>query len=155
MSDFTHPPATTKNPAGAWWVMGPTTLAHPQEPRPASPTTTVAVPPRLATPSGRPASRIVVPVRYSAWLTGDLGRALERTLRLGLDVRGRVRITRLPRAFVLEADEEPGILLEAVHRSAVRLEHTVEQAYPVLHQQIGPVWTGTLQSVFDSGEAAV
>jgi hypothetical protein len=81
---------------------------------------------------------------------GDLGRALERSLRTGIDIRGRIRMTRLPRAIVIEADEEPGVLLESVRRSAARLETSVEQAYPVLYQQMGPVWTGTLQSVFDA-----
>lgn len=93
-------------------------------------------------------SKIVLPVRYAAWLSGDLGRSLERTLQTSLDGLGRVHVTRLPRAFLVEADEEPGPLLEAVHRAALDLESGVESAYPVFHHEMGPVWTGTLQAVF-------
>jgi hypothetical protein len=93
-------------------------------------------------------SKIVVPVRYAAWMAGDLGRALERGMAKALQGVPRVRVTRLPRALVVEADEAPGPLLEAVHRAAVELERGVEAAYPVFHHELGPVWTGTLQSVF-------
>lgn len=94
-------------------------------------------------------SKIVVPVRYAAWLSGDLGRTLERTLQRALDPLAQVKVTRLTRGFLVEANEEPGPLLEAVHRAAIDLERGVEAAYPVFHHEIGPVWTGTLQSVFD------
>lgn len=96
-----------------------------------------------------PLSKIVVPVRYAAWLSGDLGRTLERTLQHALDPLEEVRVTRLPRGFLVEANEEPGPLLEAVHRAALDLEKGVEAAYPVFHHEMGPVWTGTLQAVFD------
>lgn len=108
--------------------MGPTTITHP---KPKSP------------------SRIVVPVRYAAWLSGDLGRSLERSLRVAIGVPD-ARVSRLPRALLVEADEEPGVLLEAVHRAALSLESSVQQAYPVFHHEMGPVWTGTLQAVFDA-----
>jgi hypothetical protein len=107
-------------------------------------------------PTARPApssdgatSKIVVPVRYAAWLSGDLGRTLERTLQHALDPLEDVRVTRLPRGFLVEANEEAGPLLEAVHRAALDLEKGVEAAYPVFHHEMGPVWTGTLQAVFD------
>lgn len=93
-------------------------------------------------------SKIVVPVRYAAWLAGDLGRSLERTLQNGLAGFTDVRVTRLPRGFLVEADEAPGPLLEAVHRAALELEEGVQAAYPVFHHEMGPVWTGTLQAVF-------
>ena len=39
-------------------------------------------------------ARIVVPVRYAAWLSGDLGRSLERTLQRALAPLGPVKVTR-------------------------------------------------------------
>lgn len=101
-----------------------------------------------ASPPTASNSRIVVPVRYAAWLNGDLGRSLERTLQHALDPLGDVKVTRLPRAFLVESPEAPGPLLEAVQRAAIALEEGVAAAYPVFHHEIGPVWTGTLQSVF-------
>lgn len=93
-------------------------------------------------------TRIVVPVRYPAWLAGDLGQTLERTLLHALRPMRGVRVTRLPRAFLVESDEAPGPLLEAVRRAAQELEAGVAAAYPVFHHEMGPVWTGTLQAVF-------
>lgn len=95
-------------------------------------------------------SKIVLPVRYSAWLAGDLGNTLERTLAHALDRLGGVRVSRLPRAFLVEAPESPGPLLEAVQRAALELEAAAKAAYPVFHHELGPVWTGTLQAVFDA-----
>jgi hypothetical protein len=104
-----------------------------------------------SSPTSDPAvSKIVLPVRYAAWLSGDLGRTLERTLQHSLDPLDEVRVTRLPRGFLVQANEAPGPLLEAVHRAAVDLERGVEAAYPVFHHELGPVWTGTLQAVFDA-----
>lgn len=97
------------------------------------------------------ASRLLVPVRTAAWLNGDLGRTLERTLLAGLASLDGVRVTRLPRGFLVEADEEPGVLLEAVLRAALDLEAGVAAAYPVFHHEMGPVWTGMLQAVFTAG----
>ena len=65
-----------------------------------------------------------------------------------LDPLGPVKITRLPRAFIIESEEAPGPLLEAVQRAAVELEERTAAAYPVLHHEIGHIWTGTLQAVF-------
>lgn len=93
-------------------------------------------------------ARIVLPVRYAAWLSGDMGRSLERKLQQALLSLGGVKITRLPRAFLVEATEAPGPLLEAVQRAAIELEAGVAAAYPVFHHELGPVWTGTLQAVF-------
>ena len=109
--------------------------------------------PGLGPASGAP-SRIVVPVRYAAWLSGDLGRSLERTLQHALDPLEEVRVSRLPRGFLVEANEAPGPLLEAVHRAALDLERGAEAAYPVFHHEMGPVWTGTLQAVFEPPAAA-
>lgn len=103
----------------------------------------------MAPPRKQPAirTRIVVPVRAAAWLSGDLGKSLERTLARALDVPG-ASVARLPRGFLVEAAEAPGPLLEAVHRAALALEEGVAAAYPVFHHEFGPVWTGTLQAVF-------
>lgn len=107
-------------------------------------------PPSTPTPGlDPPTSKIVVPVRYAAWLSGDLGRTLERTLQHALDPLDDVKVTRLPRGFLVEANEAPGPLLEAVHRAAIDLEKGAEAAYPVFHHEMGPVWTGTLQAVFE------
>ncbi len=97
---------------------------------------------------GRMDSRILVPVRYSAWLSGDLGKQLEKNLRHGLGGVPHLRVTRMPRGFLLEADEEPGPFLEAVHHAMTDLEAGIEEAFPVFHHEMGPVWTGTLQVVF-------
>jgi hypothetical protein len=110
--------------------------------------------PAPSTPPRAGTSRILVPVRYAAWLNGDLGRTLERTLQHALDPLDAVRVRRLPRGFLVEANEEPGPLLEAVHRAAVELEQGAEAAYPVFHHEMGPVWTGTLQAVFAPPGAA-
>ena len=101
-------------------------------------------------PTRRTPSRIVVPVRYTSWLAGDLGLALERTLQRALASLDEVRVSRIPRGFLVEANESPGPLLEAVHRAALALERGAASAYPVFHHEMGPVWTGTLQAVFGS-----
>ncbi|MEA3203672.1 MAG: hypothetical protein QOI63_1351 [Thermoplasmata archaeon] len=95
-----------------------------------------------------PATKIVVPVRYAAWLAGDLGRTLERTLQSAIESYTEARVSRLPKGFLVESPEAPGPLLEAVHHAALALEAGVEEAYPVFHHEMGPVWTGTLQAVF-------
>jgi hypothetical protein len=116
-------------------VLGGMGLAYP----------TTVPPRRTSTPSSH--SKVVVPVRYAAWLAGDLGRTLERTLQASLD--GQARVTRLPRAFLVESTEAPGPLLEAVHRATLELETGIQAAYPIFHHEMGPVWTGTLQCVFN------
>lgn len=95
-----------------------------------------------------PTCKIAIPIRLPSWLTGDLGNSIEQTLR-GLlhELRG-LQVTRLPRGFVIEAIEAPGPLMEAVYRAVAELEERVEEAFPVLHVEMGPVWTGTLQAVF-------
>lgn len=107
-----------------------------------------------ASPQANVPSRIVVPVRYAAWLSGDLGRALERSLRTSIHTDQPARVSRLPRALLVECDEAPGVLLEAVRRAAESLEQSVRAAYPVFHHEMGPVWTGTLQAVFDNASEA-
>ncbi len=93
-------------------------------------------------------ARILVPVRYAAWLSGDLGKNLEKNLRIGLANLPGVRVQRLPRGFMIEANEDPGPFMEAVHHAVKELEAGVELAYPLFHHEMGPLWTGTLQVVF-------
>lgn len=90
-------------------------------------------------------SRILIPIRYSAWLSGDLGNGIETTLQHGL--RG-AQLTRLPRGFLVQADEEPGPFLEQVHRAMTDVEAGIQQRYPMFHREMGPAWTGTLQVLF-------
>ena len=94
------------------------------------------------------ATKIVVPVRYAAWLAGDMGLTLQRTLQSAIAPHVQCRVTRLPKGFLVESGEAAGPLLEAVHNAALQLEAGVEAAYPVFHHQIGPFWTGTLQAIF-------
>ncbi len=93
-------------------------------------------------------ARILVPVRYAAWLSGDLGKTIEKNLRIGLSAVPGVRIQRMPRGFLVEADESPGPFIEAVHHAVKDLEAGVAVAYPVFHHEMGPLWSGTLQVVF-------
>lgn len=93
-------------------------------------------------------SRILVPVRYAAWLSGELGQRIETTLRSALGPVPGLRLTRLPRGFLVEADEDPGPFLETVHRAIRDTESGVASSYPVFHHEMGPLWTGTLQVVF-------
>ncbi len=93
-------------------------------------------------------ARILAPVRYAAWLAGDLGDALTDQLRNGLDHVPKARVQRLPRGFLVEANESPGPLVEAVARAMQDLERGAARTYPLFHQEMGPVWTGTLQAVF-------
>lgn len=102
-------------------------------------------PPRV---SNAPLARVVLPVRYSAWLSGDMGEAMEKRLRVSLAQFEPIQITKLPRALLVEADEAPGVFLEAMLRAAHELEDGIAATYPVFHHEMGPVWTGTLQMVF-------
>ncbi len=92
-------------------------------------------------------SRILVPVRYAAWLSGELGKRLQRSLEHQLRAMD-VSVTRMPRGFLVESDESPGPFLEAVHHAMQALEGGVEEEYPVFHHEMGPLWTGTLQVLF-------
>jgi hypothetical protein len=99
-----------------------------------------------------PTCKIAVPVRLPSWLTGDLGKSIERTLRDPLRKLPSLRLTRLPRGFLIEAYEAPGPLLEAVYYAVVELEVRTKHAFPVLYHDLGPIWTGTLQAVFETPE---
>lgn len=97
-------------------------------------------------------SRVLVPVRYAAWLAGELGKHLSDELRHGLELPD-VSVTRLPRGLLVESSEATGPFVEAVERATRALEADVKTRYPVFHNEMGPVWTGTLQVVFPVVEA--
>lgn len=92
-------------------------------------------------------ARILIPVRYAAWLSGELGERIERTLQHGLAGLD-AHITRLPRGILVEAEEAAGPFLEHVRRAVADLEAGVREAYPMFHREMGPLWTGTLQVLF-------
>ncbi|MGB1697644.1 MAG: hypothetical protein ACPHK8_04535 [Thermoplasmatota archaeon] len=93
-------------------------------------------------------TQILAPIRYAAWLAGDLGTELLTTLEASLSGLPEVHIQKLHRGFLIQAEESPGPFLETVAQGMMKLEHMVSQTYPVFHREMGPVWTGTLQSVF-------
>ncbi len=93
-------------------------------------------------------TRILVPVRYSAWLSGDLGKNLEATLKRSLKGLDELVITKLPRGFLVETREDEGPAVERIARGVSELEDSIHDTYPVFHREMGPVWTGTLQVIF-------
>lgn len=93
-------------------------------------------------------ARIFLPVRSGAWMTGRLGQELREQLEAALGPQPEVRITAMPRGFLVEAPEAAGPLLEAVHAAARDMDAAVAVAYPIFHKEIGPVWSGTLQAIF-------
>ncbi|MGB1586296.1 MAG: hypothetical protein ACPHID_04550 [Thermoplasmatota archaeon] len=96
-------------------------------------------------------ARILVPIRYAAWLSGELGIRLERTLRHGLQGLD-ADVARMPRGFLIESPESPGPFLEHVRRAVADLEAGAREAYPMFHREMGPLWTGTLQVLFPDPE---
>ena len=91
---------------------------------------------------------IVVPARRVAWISGDIGRALEQTLRRNVAALADVEITRLPRGLVVSTSTPPGKALEELERAVRIVEDEVERAFPALVMDFGPVWTGVLHVVF-------
>lgn len=94
-------------------------------------------------------SRVMVPVRYAAWLSGDLGKAIEASLKTTLDKKLElVNVSRLPRGLLVEcATPSPGILVDACVGACKKMESQVAKNHPVFHHEMGPVWTGTLQAI--------
>jgi hypothetical protein len=99
-------------------------------------------------------SQILAPIRYAAWLAGDLGTELLTTLEASLAALPEVQIQKLHRGFLIHAHEDAGPFLETVANGMMQLEAMVSATYPVFHREMGPVWTGTLQSVFPSARCA-
>jgi hypothetical protein len=93
-------------------------------------------------------TRILVPVRYSAWLAGELGKKLHEDLQRELKGLDELGVTRMPRGFLVETKECEGVTVERVARAVSALEAGVRERYPVFHTEMGPVWTGTLQVIF-------
>lgn len=93
-------------------------------------------------------TRILVPIRYSAWLAGELGKTLDAELKRLLKGLDELAITKLPRGFLVETKEVEGVTVERVERAMAELEASVKERYPVFHHEMGPVWTGTLQVTF-------
>lgn len=93
-------------------------------------------------------SRILVPIRYAAWLSGDLGRRLERDLRHGLGAVPGADVLRIAGGFLVEADEDPGPFVAAVFRAVTEMDDGIARTYPVFHHELGSLWEGTLQVVF-------
>lgn len=90
----------------------------------------------------------LVPVRYAAWLAGELGKALHDDLSRSRKDLPSLQVTRLPRGFLVETKEVEGITVERVAKSVREMEASVEDRYLVFHHEMGPVWTGTLQVIF-------
>jgi hypothetical protein len=84
-----------------------------------------------------------------AWLSGDLGRRIEHLLRDGLhaDLKRLPRTTRLPRAILIEDHAPMGQLVEAGIKAARHMETELAKEYPVMHHEMGPVWTGVIQAI--------
>lgn len=93
-------------------------------------------------------TRILVPIRYAAWLAGELGKTLDAELNRQLKGLDELAVTRLPRGFLVETKECEGPAVEQIARAVADLECTVKERYPVFHREMGPVWTGTLQVIF-------
>ncbi len=103
-------------------------------------------------------TRMIIPVRYSAWMTGDIGAFLtdylaDRTTKelrlLGAGPKTEARPSRLNRGIVLECDEAPGVFMTATRTAVEAMEREVASRYPVLHHEMGGVWTGTIQAAFE------
>jgi hypothetical protein len=89
-----------------------------------------------------PPSRVVMRVRYSAWLNGDLGREITSHVKAALKDQAGLRLDRLPGGLVVEADEAPGVLVEAVMRAATVAEAAIAKIHPVFVHEMGGVWAG-------------
>ncbi len=93
-------------------------------------------------------SRILVPVKYAAWLSGDLGRRLERDLIHSLGGVPGVRVKRVAGGFLVDADEDPGPFVAAVGDAVEALDEGMRETYPMLRREMGRIWGGSLQVVF-------
>lgn len=98
-------------------------------------------------------THVLVPVRYSAWLAGDLGKELTRLMESELP---RSKVTRLARGFLVEAEQDPtephetpGMLADNAIYAARQMETAVASEYPIFHKEMGPVWTRTVQVVVE------
>jgi hypothetical protein len=98
-----------------------------------------------------PSCKIVVPIRLTAWLPGELGRHLESLLLEALTAQAPLaglKVSRLPKGLLVESTEAPGRFLEAVHAAVLRMEADIAKSHPAFYAQMGSAWTGSLQVVF-------
>lgn len=96
------------------------------------------------------ASRILIPVRYSAWLSGELGQQMAAQMEGHFSDLG---ITRMPRGFLVEGETALGTLVERVVEATAAVEEHVAQTYPVFHRETGPVWAGVMNVVLPKVDA--
>lgn len=92
--------------------------------------------------------RFLVPIRYSAWLSGETGTLVQSSLQ---DTLTKATVTRLPRGLLVETSQEAGVALEEVIVAAKNMDSVVANEKPVCYQEMGPVWTGTIQYVHPVG----
>ncbi len=89
-------------------------------------------------------------MRYAAWLSGDLGRRLERDLVHSLGGVPGLRVLRVGGGFLVDADEDPGPFVAAVGDAVEELDEGMRRTYPLLRHEMGRLWGGSLQVVFPS-----
>lgn len=94
------------------------------------------------------ASKTLVPIRYAAWLIGETGGCIEAQLKVELAALPEVRVTRLPRGILVETGVAPGMAVEALANAMAGVEAQLKENYPVFSKEMGPAWTGTLQTIF-------
>lgn len=102
------------------------------------------------------ASRVLVPVRYAAWLAGELGQSLHKSLEAQIkESKWEATVTRLPRGFLVESHNgSHGRLVDLCIQWVTAMENEVRERYPVFHSEMGPIWTGTVQCIVSRGEVA-
>lgn len=94
--------------------------------------------------------RAIVPARYSAWLSGDLGRRVVRDLNAAiLDVHRipDLVVRRIASGIVVQGQEDPGSFVGSLASALVAVERNVAKRYPVMHAELGSIFTGSLQVV--------
>lgn len=98
-------------------------------------------------------SKILIPIRYAAWLNAEVGSTLHDLITEYLKDLSDLKVTRLPRAFCIDTTTKISQSVDIVHQAATKMEDAMKKQYPPYHRDMGPVWTGTLQVVFAEAEA--
>lgn len=99
--------------------------------------------------------RCIVPARYSAWLSGDLGARVVRDLNAAILEVNRVPelvVRRIASGIVVQGHEDTGPFVGALASALVAVERSVAKRYPVMHAELGSVFTGSLQVVLPDPE---
>lgn len=92
--------------------------------------------------------RALVPARYSAWLSGDLGRRVVRDLNAAiLEVHQvpELVVRRIASGIVVQGREAPGPFVGSLAAALVAVERSVGVQWPVMHAKLGSVFTGSVQ----------